>query len=65
MIDIGIATITVALIASAVLGRLYTGDSTSSTPVGDRVFCGLRALPWIGVLVHKTIPYVWIGRKLL
>ena len=61
--DLGIATVTVALLAGAVLGRLHPGSGELG-PIGDRVFCGLLAVPWFVLLAHSVFPVAHLAWKL-
>ena len=63
-VNTALAGITIALLAGAVVGRLYPTD-TRAGPVGDRVFCGLLALPLIAVLTHQVFPEAHTAWKLL
>ncbi len=63
--EIGITTITVALLAGLVLGRLHPQNGGPAGLVGDRVFCGLLAIPWFVLLAHIVFPDADIVWKLM
>ncbi len=63
--EIGITTITVALLAGLVLGRLHPQSRGPAGLVGDRVFCGLLAIPWFVLLAHIVFPDADIVWKLM
>jgi hypothetical protein len=52
----GIAALLIVLVAGAVFGRLHGSDSTAIKPIGDRVACGLLALPLISLAVRLAFP---------
>lgn len=52
----GVASMLTLLIVGAVFGRLHGADDSAGKPVGDRVACGLFALPLITVCVRLAFP---------
>ena len=60
-VSIGIVAITTLLLAGAILGRVHGPATSSVKPIGDRVMCGLLALPLISLLVHLTLPTVHLA----
>ncbi|HEX5056572.1 MAG TPA: hypothetical protein VFX02_08750 [Gammaproteobacteria bacterium] len=52
----GIAALLLVLIVGALFGRLHGSDGGAVKPVGDRVACGLLALPLISIAVHLAFP---------
>ena len=62
--DTAIVTLTIALLAGAVLGRLHGNSGNGATPIGDRVFCGLLAAPLFVFLFHRIFPDVHLLWKL-
>ena len=58
---IGVAGITTLLLVGAILGRVHGATGSSVKPTGDRVMCGLLALPFISLSVHLALPHVHVG----
>lgn len=59
----GVAGLLLVLIVGALFGRLHGSDSAGIKPVGDRVACGLLALPLISIAVALAFPtahFAWI-----
>ena len=59
----GVAGLLVILIVGTLFGRLHAKDDATIKPVGDRVACGLLALPLISVAVRLAFPsasLVWV-----
>lgn len=52
----GIAALLLVLVVGTVFGRLHGSDSAAIKPIGDRVACGLLALPLISLAVRLAFP---------
>jgi len=52
----GITALLIVLVVGAVFGRLHGSDSAAIKPIGDRVACGLLALPLISLAVRLAFP---------
>jgi hypothetical protein len=52
----GVAALLIVLVVGAVFGRLHGSDSAAVKPIGDRVACGLLALPLISLAVRLAFP---------
>ena len=53
----GLASLAMILVAGAVFGRLYgTKEEDRRAAVGDRVMCGLLALPLIALAIRLAFP---------
>jgi len=52
----GVAALLIVLVVGAVFGRLHGSDSAAIKPIGDRVACGLLALPLISLAVRLAFP---------
>ena len=61
----GITTLFLVLIVGAVLGRSYGSADTKNPFIGDRVACGLFALPLISMAVCLAFPHANIILVLL
>lgn len=57
--DNGLAFVTIFFVGASVLGMLWGKDAGQRIkPVGDRVACGLLAIPLISVCVQQAFPGV-------
>ena len=57
--DNGLAFVTVFFVAASVLGMLWGKDGGQQIrAIGDRVACGLFAIPLISISVQQAFPYV-------
>ncbi len=54
----GLAGLLTLFVSGAVFGRLHNSKTDKSTPVGDRVMCGLLALPLIALAVRYALPEI-------
>ena len=61
----GIAALLTLLIVGAVFGRLHGSDGPGLKPVGDRVACGLFAVPLITVCVRLAFPATHVAWAIL
>jgi ABC-type dipeptide/oligopeptide/nickel transport system permease subunit len=52
----GIASLVVILLVGAVFGRLHGAGGDTHTAIGDRVMCGLLALPLIALAIRVAFP---------
>lgn len=52
----GIAALLLVLIVGALFGRLHGSDGGAIKPIGDRVACGLLALPLVSIAVRLAFP---------
>ena len=54
----GVAALLAVLVVGTVFGRLHgsSGSDTKLEPIGDRVACGLLALPLISLSVYLAFP---------
>jgi hypothetical protein len=52
----GVAGLLLILIVGALFGRLHGSEGAGLKPVGDRVACGLLALPLISIAVAFAFP---------
>jgi ABC-type dipeptide/oligopeptide/nickel transport system permease subunit len=53
----GLASLAMILIVGAVFGRLYgTTKQERDMALGDRVMCGLLALPLMALAIHLALP---------
>lgn len=57
----GIAALLIVLVVGAVFGRLHGSDRVAIKPIGDRVACGLLALPLISLAVRLAFPSAHIA----
>lgn len=57
----GIATLLLVLVVGTLFGRLHSSDSAEVKATGDRVACGLLAIPLISLAVRLAFPTVPIG----
>lgn len=61
-----VAALLIALLGCAVLRRLHPEDENRpSVAIGDRVFCGLLAMPTMSVLVHLVFPSADVRWKIV
>ncbi|HJS07755.1 MAG TPA: hypothetical protein VJ809_08840 [Pirellulales bacterium] len=58
---VGVSALLLILIVGALFGRLHGGGDGAVKAIGDRVACGLLALPLISIAVHLAIPGVHLG----
>ncbi len=52
----GLASVAMILVAGAVFGRLHGAGESKNVAVGDRVMCGLLALPLIALAIRLAFP---------
>jgi ABC-type arginine transport system permease subunit len=52
----GLAGLITLFISGAVFGRLHGAKANGTTAIGDRVMCGLLALPLIALAVRFALP---------
>jgi hypothetical protein len=52
----GLASLAMILVAGAVFGRLHGAGETRNVAIGDRVMCGLLALPLIALGIRLAFP---------
>ncbi|OGP89036.1 MAG: hypothetical protein A2031_01825 [Deltaproteobacteria bacterium RBG_19FT_COMBO_43_11] len=52
----GVAVLLIMLVAGTVFGRVHGSNSATINPLGDRVACGLLALPLISLAVLLAFP---------
>jgi ABC-type dipeptide/oligopeptide/nickel transport system permease subunit len=52
----GVTAMLIVLVVGAVFGRLHGSDGAAVKAVGDRVACGLLAMPLISLAVHLAFP---------
>jgi hypothetical protein len=52
----GLASLTVILLVGAVFGRLHGASGDKNAAIGDRVMCGLLALPLIALAIRLAFP---------
>lgn len=57
----GVAALLLVLIVGALFGRLHSSDAGTIKPIGDRVACGLLALPLISIAVRLAFPSAHIA----
>jgi hypothetical protein len=52
----GLASLAVILLVGAVFGRLHGASGDKNAAIGDRVMCGLLALPLIALAIRLAFP---------
>src|SRR5215468_9429604 len=52
----GLGSLAIVLVAGAVFGRLHGAGETKNVAIGDRVMCGLLALPLIALGIRLAFP---------
>jgi hypothetical protein len=52
----GLASLAMILVAGAVFGRLHGTGDNRNVAIGDRVMCGLLALPLIALAIRLAFP---------
>jgi ABC-type dipeptide/oligopeptide/nickel transport system permease subunit len=52
----GLASLAVILLVGAVFGRLHGASGDKNAAIGDRVMCGLLALPLIALAIRVAFP---------
>ena len=57
----GVAALGVALLSGAIFGRFHGAVGRDPTFIGDRVFCGLLAIPLAAVATRLAFPAASIG----
>jgi hypothetical protein len=57
----GVGSLLILLMIGAVFGRLHAKENSGFQPLGDRVACGLFALPLISIAVRLLFPEVPVG----
>lgn len=57
----GIATLLLVLIVGTLFGRLHSSDTAEIKATGDRVACGLLAIPLISLAVRLAFPAAAVG----
>lgn len=55
---VGVTALLLVLVVGTIFGRLHGSDDTRIEPIGDRVACGLLALPLVTVAVSIAFPTV-------
>jgi hypothetical protein len=57
----GVTGLLLVLVVGALFGRLHGTDNAPIKPIGDRVACGLLALPLISIAVRLAFPSAHIA----
>ena len=57
----GIATLLLVLVVGTLFGRLHSSDSAEIKATGDRVACGILAIPLISLAVRLAFPDAAVG----